>query len=101
VVKRLRTRFASLTWHRASAFALPKQFWQMAATKPGHNYPVVHISGNARAILGDVHCADQAFFDHVQPANRQALWLRTLYYAGMHARQSHISSNAGSPKLVE
>jgi len=37
----------------------------------------------------------------VNPADQKNLWLRSLFYKGMHARPSYVNSNASSPRSVE
>ncbi|KAK5313995.1 hypothetical protein LTR70_007363 [Exophiala xenobiotica] len=66
-----------------------------------HLYSVINLTGNAQAILGNVHGLDDRFFRDPVHTDAKELVLKALYFESMRSRKEQIDARAGSPRYVE
>jgi len=64
-------------------------------------FEATNLSGNAQAILGNVHGLDGQFFRHFNRADSRKPLLKALYFEGMRSRKEQVGAQAGSPRYVD
>ena len=62
----------------------------------GHTFHTINVSGNARAIFGNVEATGHDALNCVSADERRQLVLRSLYYEDMQSRREQLDLGGGS-----